>query len=202
MGTTTTTVNGQLTALPVVFDGAKMYAPSIQLNYRPRDVGIAPSQEAPSTGNASLGSAGTSDGQQGDAQLPGATIGAILISALFGFILTCAAVAGMFVYVRKRASKTRKADNRWAKAELDSAAPADTGVRLEIDTCERYELDGSTCMGAELNCESPVSELSAYHKRHLPTCEENSAPAHRERGLPEYGDFRDVKCPISPLSAQ
>ncbi|PHH92675.1 hypothetical protein CDD83_6093 [Cordyceps sp. RAO-2017] len=134
--TITSTSSGQVSLIPISFETIKIYAPTIQLNRRARDVrpSSTTTTEAPPPGRGSgTVQAQAWPAQEGSPRLHGGAIAGIAI----GVVVALALLGAMAALVWKRRA-TAGRDRDGNKPELD----ADPGrARTELEAGERHELE-------------------------------------------------------------
>ncbi|PFH55914.1 hypothetical protein XA68_17392 [Ophiocordyceps unilateralis] len=128
--TVTATSGGHTNQIPVSYNSIRIYAPTIQLNYRSRDVRTT-AASSPINAGPSLG---------------GGAIAGIVVGAVAILLLLLSAL--MLCARRRRRSRPQAEDTTtWSKPELDGAASSGptplgpTRVRSELEARERHELD-------------------------------------------------------------
>ncbi|RCI12864.1 hypothetical protein L249_0560 [Ophiocordyceps polyrhachis-furcata BCC 54312] len=169
--TLTTTSNGHTTQVSVSFHRIRVYAPTIQLNYRPQDVWAT-------TVSAPIDSGGGRGGGLGGGVVAGIVVGAIVLLLLLVLVL-----ASLLIRSRRRTSSDQlqqTSDPNWNKPELDGAVgggptrPGPTRVRSELEAGERHELDdtgsgpvyelGETRRAEQLDGESRLRRWSGLRR--------------------------------------
>ncbi|RDA84740.1 hypothetical protein CP532_5242 [Ophiocordyceps camponoti-leonardi (nom. inval.)] len=143
MLTLTTTSDGHTSRIPVSYHRIRVYAPTIQLNWRPQDVWA--------TATVSTTSVNSNGGGLGGGVVAGIVVGAVVLLLLLIFLLAIFLIRSRR---RRRESSTdqlqqQTSNPNWNKPELDGAVGdggptrpgGPTRIRSELEARERHELD-------------------------------------------------------------